>query len=285
VPAAGPWTSEIPAAHISVGELMAFFGRKQIPAAADPSARDFAVVLHGVTKLYGVGAAAVKAVANVDLRVPNGEFLSIMGPSGCGKSTLLNLIAGLDDASSGRVVVAGYDLARLSDDARSDLRLQRIGFVFQGFNLFPSFTVEENVAWPLEFLGCRWYLARERAGTTLNQVGVTPGSWRRRPAELSGGEQQRVAIARALVTEPQLLLADEPTGNLDSHTGQAILDLLRRLNTERGVTIVMVTHNTFAATYGHRTIELRDGLITHETPSNRREPGSVRVLPLRGGGE
>src|SRR5262249_9349975 len=158
----------------------------------------------------------------------------------------------------------GRDLARLSDDARSDIRLHQIGFVFQSFNLFPTFSVEENVAWPLEFLGVRWREARGRAAAALEQVGVPSGALTRRPAELSGGERQRVAMARALVTNPTLLLADEPTGNLDSRTGQAILDLLRALNTDRELTVVMVTHSTFAATYGHRTVELRDGQIVRE---------------------
>jgi putative ABC transport system ATP-binding protein len=240
---------------------------------------DHAIVLERVSKQYGVGMHAVSAVTDVSLRVPAGEFLSIMGPSGCGKSTLLNLIAGLDMPGSGRVTVAGQHLAHLSDDARSDLRLRHIGFVFQSFNLFPTFSVEENVAWPLEFLGGRWRTARQRAAAVLEEVGVDPAARDRRPAELSGGEQQRVAIARALVTAPELLLADEPTGNLDSHTGQAILDLLRRLNAEQELTVVLVTHSTFAATYGHRTVELRDGRIVREVRAGRDR--SARVVPLR----
>ena len=238
-----------------------------------------AVILDRVSKQYGTGLQLVPAVADVTLRVPAGEFVSVMGPSGCGKSTLLNLIAGLDTPASGAVTVCGRELQGLSDDARSDLRLRHIGFIFQSFNLFPTFTVEENVAWPLEFLGVRWRQARQRAAAALEQVGVDLAARDRRPAELSGGEQQRVAIARALVTEPQLLLADEPTGNLDSRTGQSILDLLRRLNRERDLTVVMVTHSTFAATYGHRTVELHDGRIVREV---RAEPEhGARVVPLR----
>ena len=238
-----------------------------------------AVRLDQVSKHYGRGAQAVPAVNDVSLEVPPGEFVSIMGPSGCGKSTLLNLIAGLDTPTSGHVFVAGQDIARLSDDARSDLRLQHIGFVFQSFNLFPTFTIEENVAWPLEFLGVRWRHARQRAADALEQVGVDLSARDRRPAELSGGEQQRVAIARALVTEPELLLADEPTGNLDSRTGQAILDLLRRLNVDRDLTVILVTHSTFAATYGHRTVELRDGRVVREVKAPP-DP-QARVVPLR----
>jgi putative ABC transport system ATP-binding protein len=229
------------------------------------------IILERVSKSYGDGPKAAAALNDITLSVPTGEFLSIMGPSGSGKSTLLNLIAGLDTPSSGRVIVAGKDLARLSDDARSDLRLHRIGFVFQAFNLFPSFTVEENVAWPLEFTGLRWAEARRRAAAILEQVGIESAALSRRPAELSGGEQQRVAIARALATAPQLLLADEPTGNLDSRTGQMILDLLRELNAERNLTILLVTHSAFGATYGHRTVELHDGAIVRDVRIPRDE--------------
>jgi putative ABC transport system ATP-binding protein len=247
-------------------------------ASAEPGAP--AIVLSGVVKRYGAHAQEVTALAGIDLAVKGGEFVSIMGPSGCGKSTLLNLIAGIDTPSSGSVTVAGSNLAGLSDDQRSDLRLHQIGFIFQSFNLFPTFTIEENVAWPLEFLGVRWRDARARAAQSLERVGVGGAAFARRPAELSGGEQQRVAIARALVTEPLLLLADEPTGNLDSSTGQAILDLLRSLNLKHHLTVVMVTHNTFAATYGHRTIELRDGRVVREVGI---EPEPARVIPLRPG--
>jgi putative ABC transport system ATP-binding protein len=223
-----------------------------------------AIVLMNVSKHYGTGPQGVSALSDVSIEVSTGEFLSVVGPSGSGKSTLLNVVAALDVPSKGRVIIGDRDLSGLTDDIRSDLRLREIGFVFQGFNLFPSFTVEENVAWPLEFLGKAWRVARSEAATILREVGIEQSAFSRRPAELSGGEQQRVAIARALVTRPRLLLADEPTGNLDSHTGQAILDLIRRLNAEHGVTVVMVTHNSFAATYGHRTIELRDGRVVRD---------------------
>jgi len=237
-----------------------------------------AVLLDRVSKRYGAGPNAVAALTDTSLTVPVGEFLSIMGPSGCGKSTLLNLIAGLDTPDSGSVIVAGSDLAQLSDNARSALRLHHIGFIFQSFNLFPTFTVQENVAWPLEFLGVRFREARARAEASLAQLAVDPTTYGRRPAELSGGEQQRVAIARALVTAPTLLLADEPTGNLDSRTGQTILDLLRVLNLERHLTVIMVTHSTLAATYGHRTVELQDGHIIREMTAGGE---ASRVVPLR----
>src|SRR5947207_871472 len=223
-----------------------------------------AVALEDVAKTYGGGPEPVGAVVGVTLAIPEGELVARLGPSGSGKSTLLNLIAGLDSPTSGRVLVGGRDLAFLGDNARSDLRLREIGFVFQSFNLFPTFTAEENVAWPLEFLGVGWREARRRARDMLVLVGLPPAVAGRRPAQLSGGEQQRVAIARALVTEPRLLLADEPTGNLDSRTGQAILDLLRRLNAERQLTVVLVTHSGLAASQAQRTVELQDGRIVRE---------------------
>jgi putative ABC transport system ATP-binding protein len=225
---------------------------------------DGAVILEQVSKRYGIGPQAVAALADANLHVSPGEFLAIMGPSGSGKSTLLNLIAGIDTPSNGRVMVAGHDLARLSDNARSALRLQHIGFVFQSFNLFPMFNAEENVAWPLEFQRVAWHEARKRADAALAQMGLDPTARKRRPAELSGGEQQRVAIARALVTAPQLLLADEPTGNLDSKNGEAILGLLRTLNIERQLTVILVTHSSTAAAYGGRIVELCDGHIVRD---------------------
>lgn len=234
-----------------------------------------AVLLERVHKRYGTGPQAVDALNDLNLRVAPEEFLSIMGPSGCGKTTLLNLIAGIDTPTSGRVWVAGHDLAQLSDDARSDLRLQHIGFVFQSFNLFPTFTAEENVTWPLEFLGVHWREARKRADAALAEVGLDDGARRRRPAELSGGEQQRVAIARALVTKPRLLMADEPTGNLDSKTGQSILDLMQFLNREEHLSIVLVSHSLFAAAYGHRMVELRDGHVVRESRPNLDSAGGV----------
>mgnify|MGYP000193041951 CR=1 FL=1 len=225
------------------------------------------VVLEGVTKTYGSGTARVAALSDFGVAVPEGEFVSIMGPSGCGKSTVLNLIAGLDDPTAGKVVVAGQDLSTLSERARSDLRLRYLGFIFQSFNLLPRLTVERNVAWRLERIGVRGRAVRERTAAVLEQVGVPPAAWRRFPSELSGGEQQRVAAARALATEPRLLLADEPTGNLDSANGRMILDLLRRLNVERVTSVIVVTHDAFAATYGHRTIEMQDGRIVRDIGS------------------
>jgi putative ABC transport system ATP-binding protein len=221
------------------------------------------IQLAGVTKIYGTGQRATTALRDLTLDIAAGEFVSLMGPSGSGKTTLLNLVAGLDKPSSGRVMVDGMDLASLADHELADLRLRAIGFVFQAFNLMPALTVEENVAWPLEFAGLGRAEVRRRTASALDRVGVR-GWDGRYPGELSGGEQQRVAIARAIATAPRMLLADEPTGNLDSLTGQSILDLLRTLNVADGVTVLMVTHNVLAAAYGHRTLELQDGAIVRD---------------------
>jgi putative ABC transport system ATP-binding protein len=223
------------------------------------------IVLEDITKVHGHGPQAVTALRDVSLAVEPGEFVAVVGPSGSGKSTLLNLAAGLEVPTHGRVAIGGEDLARLSDDARSDLRLRQIGFVFQSFNLLPTFTAEENVAWPLEFVGVGRRESRRRASSALERVGIPDAARGRRPAELSGGEQQRVAIARALVAEPRLVLADEPTGNLDSHTGRSVLELLRSLNHEQRVTVIMVTHGALAAGIAGRTVELRDGRLVNGT--------------------
>jgi putative ABC transport system ATP-binding protein len=223
-----------------------------------------AIAIEEVVKQYGTGRATALVLDRLDLVVDSGEFIALMGPSGSGKSTLLNLIAGLDRPTSGRVWIGEQELAALSDDARSDLRLRSVGLVFQSFNLFPGFTAEENVIWPLEFLGVRHRAAHDRVRAALAQVELGEAVYQRRPAELSGGEQQRVAIARALVTEPTIVLADEPTGNLDSQTGQTILALLSRLNRERQVTIVLVTHDALAASRADRVLELRDGRLGGE---------------------
>ncbi len=232
----------------------------------------YALEMVGVTKSYGVGEGRGTALDNVSLGVARGEFVAVMGPSGSGKTTLLFLLSGLDMPDQGHVVVDGERLDRFPDHRLADLRLRRIGLVFQSFNLIPAFSVEQNVAWPLRFAGVRSAEIRERTHDALTRVGVVNRE-ERRPAELSGGEQQRVAIARAIATNPSIVLADEPTGNLDSSTGRLILDLLRELNQERGVTIVMVTHNLFAAAYGDRSLELRDGRIVSDVrvpPDERR---------------
>ncbi len=236
------------------------------------------LVVDEVTKTYRNGPQSTAVLTAVNLAVPASEFVSIMGPSGSGKSTLLNLVAGLDTPTLGRIVVGDRDLATLSDDERSDFRLRRVGFVFQSFNLLPTLDVVENVMWPLEFLGRPVATARARAREMLAVVELPETTWKRRPADLSGGEQQRAAVARALATDPELLLADEPTGNLDSRNGALVLDLLRRLAREHGVTVVMVTHDPAAATYGDRTVELRDGRVTRDVRDVKRR---AQVLPTR----
>jgi len=232
---------------------------------------DTIIRLAGVSKSYGTGEQAAIALDRIDLEVARGEFVSLMGPSGSGKTTLLNIIAGLDVPDSGSVLLDGVDLSTLADHQLADLRLQKLGFVFQAFNLIPALTVEENVSWPLEFAGHSRTEVRRRVTESLHRTGVV-GRGGRYPGEISGGEQQRVAIARAIATGPSILLADEPTGNLDSLTGQKILDLLRALNESARVTVVMVTHNVLAATYGDRTLEVQDGRIIRDvrTPPRAR---------------
>jgi putative ABC transport system ATP-binding protein len=227
------------------------------------------VLLHDVSRRYGAGRHAVTALVGVSLGVKRGGFLAVTGPSGSGKSTLLNLIAGIDEPDTGRIVVCGHDLRTLSDDRRSDLRLRQIGIVFQAFNLLPSFTVEENVLWPLTFQGVRPAEARARVERALDDVMIAKTTRARRPADLSGGEQQRVAIARALVTRPSLLLADEPTGNLDSETGDVVLDLLCRANAEQMVALVLITHSEAVAARADEVIVLRDGRVVGD-PSRAR---------------
>jgi putative ABC transport system ATP-binding protein len=229
-----------------------------------------AVRAQALTRRYGDGEAAVDALRGVSLDVPSGQFTAVMGPSGSGKSTLMHLLAGLDRPSAGHVLVGGQDLTTLSDKALTLLRRRHIGFVFQTFNLLPTLTAEENVRLPLA-------IARrgdgDRAVALLERVGL--GERRgHRPSELSGGQQQRVAIARALVTEPTVLFADEPTGNLDSSAGTAILDLLREAVDAEGQTTVMVTHDARAAARADRVVLLADGRIVDDL----RDPTEAAVL-------
>ncbi|MGB0730551.1 MAG: ABC transporter ATP-binding protein [Miltoncostaeaceae bacterium] len=220
--------------------------------------RDAAVLAEGLGRRYGDGEAAINALADVSIAFPRGQFAAVMGPSGSGKSTLLHCLAGLDRPTAGAVVIDGTPLAGLSDRDLTVLRRSAIGFVFQSFNLLPMLTARENVALPLRIAGTRDSDARVEA--MLGEVGLADRAGHR-PSELSGGQQQRVAIARALVTEPTVIFADEPTGNLDSASGQEILDLLRRAVDERGRTVVMVTHDPRAATIADRVVLLSDGRV------------------------
>jgi putative ABC transport system ATP-binding protein len=217
------------------------------------------IELHDVHKTYRTGAGTVHAVAGVSLAIVRGEFVAVTGPSGSGKSTLLHLMGGLDVPSAGRVVVDGTALATLRDDALTIFRRRHVGFVFQAFNLLPTHSAAENVALPLELDGRPAREVRERVDRSLTRVGLTHRA-SHRPAELSGGEMQRVAIARALVVEPLVLLADEPTGNLDSESGAHVLDALAEVNAT-GCTVVLVTHDASAAACAGRTVRLRDGTL------------------------
>ena len=215
----------------------------------------------GLTKTYGRGEARVHALRGVDLDLPRGRFTAIVGPSGSGKSTLMHCLAGLDQVSGGTVTVAGTDLGSLDDDALTVFRRQHVGFVFQSFNLLPMLTAFQNIVLPLELGGGRIDdAARERAHTLADVLGVADRLGHR-PAELSGGQQQRVAMARALVTRPDLLFADEPTGNLDSTTSAEVLEHLRRSVHELGQTVAVVTHERDVATYADDVVTMQDGRI------------------------
>lgn len=213
-----------------------------------------------VAKVYRRGRTEVRALAGVSLTVPKGEFLSVMGPSGSGKSTLLNLLGALDVAGSGSLRIDGRELSRMKDDELSAFRRERLGFVFQFFNLMPTMTALENVMLPGLLSGRGQVELRRRAEALLETVGLG-GRTHHRPDELSGGEMQRVAVARALLMEPAVLLADEPTGNLDSRTGAEVLRMLREATRDRGLTVVMVTHDLKAAEVGDRIVRLADGRI------------------------
>jgi putative ABC transport system ATP-binding protein len=218
------------------------------------------LAVRDATKSYRQGEAVVKALAGVTLDVAAGEFVAIVGPSGSGKSTLLHLMGGLDAPTSGDVLIDGASIARMSDDEVTIFRRRAIGFVFQFFNLLPTLSAEENVALPLLLDGKRPRDVRDRVAAALEAVGLAHRRGHR-PDEMSGGEMQRAAIARALVIEPKVILADEPTGNLDSATGEQILELIRKANHDRGATVVMVTHDAKAATRGSRLVTMRDGVV------------------------
>jgi putative ABC transport system ATP-binding protein len=217
-----------------------------------------AVAARDVTRRYGAGEAAVDALRGVTIDVPAGQFTAIMGPSGSGKSTLMHLLAGLDRATEGTVHIGAQDITTMSDKALTKLRREHIGFVFQSFNLLPTLSAEENVLLPLTVAGRKW--DREALDALLERVGLSERR-RHRPSELSGGQQQRVAIARALISEPTVLFADEPTGNLDSTAGAMVLDLLRDAVDLDGQTTVMVTHDPRAAARADRVLFLADGQI------------------------
>ncbi len=209
-------------------------------------------------KVYGGGKLEVPALQGVNIAITPGEFVSIMGPSGCGKSTLLHVMGGLARATRGRVLLDGNDLSAMSDAERTSLRRHKVGFVFQKFNLLPTLDARHNIRLAQHIHGNGFDPHRFDLVTNLLGLGARLGH---KPSELSGGEQQRVALARAIISEPKIVLADEPTGNLDTKSSDAVLSLLRHLNKELGQTIVMITHNPDAASYGNRVLHMRDGMV------------------------
>lgn len=218
------------------------------------------IALRNVSKVYGTGQAAMTALRGIDLEITRGEFVAVMGPSGSGKSTCMNILGCLDTATSGNYFFEGVEVGALSRDQRALLRRNYLGFVFQGFNLLNRTTALENVELPLIYRGMPAAERHARARQALDAVGLT-GWETHTPGELSGGQQQRVAIARAIVSDPQILFADEPTGNLDSARGREVMELLTELNRTRGITVVMVTHEPDMAAYARRAIHFRDGHI------------------------
>ena len=216
------------------------------------------ITLEGVTKVYHTGEVEVPALRGISLHIPEGQFVAIMGPSGSGKSTLMNLIGCLDQPSAGRYILDGYDVSNLTEDQLAWIRNRKIGFVFQSFNLIPRVRALHNVEMPLIYAGDNKQ-RRERALAALTSVGLQSRA-SHLPSELSGGQQQRVAVARALVTDPAILLADEPTGNLDSESSLEIMKLLRDLN-QQGRTIVLITHEPDIAAFAQRVVRLRDGVV------------------------
>jgi putative ABC transport system ATP-binding protein len=224
------------------------------------------IQLKGVTKTYGQGATALQALKGVDLNILAGDFVAIMGPSGSGKSTAMNMLGCLDTPTSGEYLFNGVHVETLGRDQRARLRRQFLGFVFQGFNLLARTTAQENVELPLLYRGESARARHVAATRALASVGLT-GWEHHTPAELSGGQQQRVAIARAIVTEPAVLLADEPTGNLDTHRSREIMELLWALNVDHGITVLMVTHEADMAAYAKRIVHFVDGVIDSDQPN------------------
>ncbi|MEJ2066627.1 MAG: ABC transporter ATP-binding protein [Deltaproteobacteria bacterium] len=221
-----------------------------------------------VKKTYRQNTVAVKALDGVSFSIKKGEFIAIAGPSGSGKTTLLNIIGGLDAADSGRVVVDGNVLTEMSQSELAQLRLRKVGFVFQAYNLIPVLSAQENVEFVMLLQGVPPAERRERARAILDEVGLS-GMYHRRPAELSGGQQQRVAVARSIVSDPSIVLADEPTANLDSKTGSSLLEIMEKMNEQKRVTFIFSTHDQMVMDYAHRLIYLRDGRIMEDKVRKR----------------
>jgi putative ABC transport system ATP-binding protein len=222
--------------------------------------------ISGLTKVYRRGEQDIPVLLGIDLEVQRGDFVALMGPSGSGKSTLLNLLAGIDQPTSGRIEIGGVDIAGLSEGQLADWRAEHVGFIFQFYNLLPVLTAQENVELPLLLTSLSPRQRRERVAQVLALVALSDRA-DHYPNELSGGQQQRVAIARALVGDPTLIVADEPTGDLDRHTGEEVLSLLEQLVDQLGKTIVMVTHDPKAAARAHRIVHLEKGVLVDEMPA------------------
>ena len=231
----------------------------------------FMIELYQVSKTVQSGAERLTILSELDLTIPDGQFVAVVGPSGSGKSTLLGLVAGLDAPTSGRITIDGEEVTRMGEDALASLRGRKLGFVFQSFHLIPSMTALENVLAPLEIAGRRD--AQQRARRLLEDVELT-GRAHHYPSQLSGGEQQRVAVARAFANEPTILLADEPTGNLDSRNGRHVFDLMVEMNRRRGATLVLVTHDHDLAARADRRISLRDGRVVADETSGGARAGA-----------
>ena len=229
------------------------------------------IEIQNLTRKYGKGIGEVVAINEISLNIEYGEFTAIIGPSGSGKSTLLNLIGGLDKSDSGSVLLAGKDIAKMSGSQISDFRRDSIGFIFQAYNLIPVLSATENIEYIMLLQGIPSVKRKERVQEMLYLVGLE-GLGHRRPSALSGGQQQRVAVARAMASKPEIILADEPTANLDSKTGMALLDMMRQLNEDQGVTFVFSTHDEMIMKRARRLIHLRDGLVTLDERNSNATP-------------
>jgi ABC-type lipoprotein export system ATPase subunit len=234
----------------------------------EEASRELMIEATGVQKVYDAGGLRVRALRGVDLVVRRGEMVAIMGPSGCGKTTLLNVLSGLDDLSDGEVHVDGESIRGMSDRKRTRFRAEKMGFIFQSYNLIPVLSAIENVELPLLVAGHKPKKARRWAKDAVEMVGLADQA-KKRPAEMSGGQQQRITVARSLVNNPAIVWADEPTGALDSETSSGIMDLLVRLNESEQQTFVLVTHDAAVAARAHRTIRMRDGRITSDEQNEK----------------
>ena len=236
----------------------------------EETAADFMIEAAGVQKVYAAGGLRVRALRWVDLGVRRGEMVAIMGPSGSGKTTLLNVLSGLEDLSDGEVYVDGESIKGMSDRRRTRFRAQKMGFIFQSYNLIPVLSAIENIELPLLVAGSKPKKARQWAQDAIEMVGLADQA-KKRPAEMSGGQQQRITVARSLVNNPAIVWADEPTGALDSETSKGIMDLLVRMNEREQQTFVLVTHDAAVAARAHRTIRMRDGLIASDESNGKEE--------------